>query len=399
MTWLAEFTENTPLNIYPVVRRTRGGIGYQTPEGIVSTFVGHPVHYLDGGIWKPITLAPHPNGDFEGSDFAWRGGKVHYKGNPLYEPKAVIFNGRRHNLNLTRDSNRAVQDLTLGGAAATYEIIFHEGGVKELLTFHEAVDGLVEFDIPHQPKPDGLRKGARRIFGDGESVEKWAESFTLTPAMQYPLVIDPDYSASTDDDYVYGSNATYSTARSTSAAYGGSGNNFVLVGQRYTGGEKRVARAGLKFDTSGIPDGDSISDCVMKLVCVSDSSVTDFDVVIQKQDWSGQDPIGAGNREAFYDNCLAATQDAVWRNTSGMSLNTQYTSPSLDVTRVSKTGHTYYSLISSRDVSATDPGTGDEDIQVASANHATSGYRPVLTVTHAAGAGGRQNRLALLGVG
>jgi len=121
----------------------------------------------------------------------------------------------------------------------------------------------------------------------------------------------------------------------------------------------------------------------MKLVCVEDYSPVDFDVEIVKQDWSAQDPIGAGNMEAAYDNCLAGVLDAIWRNTAGISIGTQYTSPNLDISRINKTGLTYYSLRSSRDKNAVPPtGEDTETIILATANHATPAYRPVLTVLY-----------------
>lgn len=381
-TWLEDFHVSTDLNKYPIALRTRGGIGYQTPDGVVSNFVGHPVHFFDNGLWKPITLQPHANGDFEGCDFSWKGKQVFYKGKALFAPRAILFNGVRRKLSLRQDGNRIVADLNLGGSPAQYEIIFSESGVKELLTIFEPVEGLLEFDIPHANKPNELHKKDRHIVGGA-----FGESFQLTAAMDYPLVIDPDYSGDSADGYVYGQNATYATARSTSTAHDAV--NPMRVGQYPTGGQFLVLRSFLKFSTAGIPDSDSVSDVIMKLTAVADNSVTDFDVVIRKQDWSGQDPLAAGNREAAFDNCLAATSDSnIWRNTSGMSLNTQYSSGSLDTSWVVKTGSTYYSLISSQDVSNTSPGANDAYIQIASQEYATSAYRPVLTVTHAAAATG-----------
>lgn len=207
----------------------------------------------------------------------------------------------------------------------------------------------------------------------------------------FPLTIDPDYAATTADGLVSGGGTapnTYATARSTSTAFDTSANNFT-VGQSYIstgkGDQYDVYRSFLKFDTSSIPDGDTVSAVVMKLVCITDSSTTDFDVQIAKYDWSGSDPLSAGNRETAYDGALAATlDDNIWRNTSGMSLNTQYDSGALATAWVSKTGATYYALRSKEDTDNSAP-LGPENIAIASQDHATSGYRPILTVTHAGG--------------
>ncbi len=120
------------------------------------------------------------------------------------------------------------------------------------------------------------------------------------------------------------------------------------------------------------------------LVCVVDAStLADFDVQVVKQNWSGQDPLADANRETAYDNCLAGTQDVVWRNTSGIAINTQYMSPPLDAGYLTPGAVVYYSLRGSRDKSNTPPASnGNEYIRIASANHGTPSYRPVLVVDY-----------------
>jgi len=148
---------------------------------------------------------------------------------------------------------------------------------------------------------------------------------------------------------VYGNNATYLTARSTSAVV----DTYMTVGQT-TG--FLVFRAPLKFDTSSIPDTDVISQVNMNLAVVTDTSTTDFDLAIVKYDWSASDPLAAGTREAIYDGILAATaDDNIWRNTNGIDVNTYYTSGNLSPAWVNKTGITYYGLISAEDIAASQP--------------------------------------------
>jgi len=376
-TWLADFQERTELNKYPVALRTRGGIGYQTPDGIVSTFVGHRVHYLESGIWKPITLK-HDKGNFEGSDFGWKGGQVTYKKKSLFRPKAVIFNGVRYNLNLRLDGTRVVASLPFG----EYEVRFTEGGVKELLTIPEPVDAVIEFDVPHSAKPDKLYKIERHIVGG-----IFGEIFTLTKDMQYPVVIDPDYAAHAADGYVYGDATSYATARTTSTGFSIVTATLYIGQQYYTPGTNyQTRRSYLKYDTSGIPDGDTVTQANATLYCTAKDAVT-FNINLVKQDWSAQDPITSGNMEAAYDNCLAGTTDALWQSTASVTAGNAYTSSNLDTTRVSKTGYTYYGVRSSKDESATAP-TGNEYLQVASQDNVTAGFRPILTVVHAPAASG-----------
>lgn len=381
-TWLENFIEQTDLNKYPISLRTDGGIGFKVGKDTVSNFVGHPVHYLESREMKPITLDWIPaTGEFEGSWFGWDMIKKcpTYCGYELYTPKAIIWNGIAYPLNFLRLENRMIADIPIG----TYEIIYSEWGMNEVVTIPEPVEGTLEFDSPEKTGwDDYLYINPRRIVGGEQS----GNVFALTLDMTYPVVIDPDYSGVTGDGNVYsqGAYSNYSSARSTSNTVN-TVQTYMIVGQALPSTLYAIYRGFLKFDTAGIPDADTITQANIKLVTTVDSSATDFNVVIQKHDWSAQDPLAAGTREAAYDGCLAATaDDNIWRNTSGMSVNTQYTSGDLSTAWISKTTYTYYGLISSRDVSATAP-SGSEYIQIASQDNATSGYRPVLTVTHAAG--------------
>lgn len=183
---------------------------------------------------------------------------------------------------------------------------------------------------------------------------------------------------------IEGTSAVYATARATSTGSATTDTDNGL-GQENSAAVFGVYRHFLVFDTSIIPDSATILKATLTLTCTTDSSTAaDFDVVIQKHDWSVQNPIGAGNREAAYDACLAATaESSIWRNTSGLVINTPYESGALDITRISKTGSTYYSLLSSRDVAGTAPGVATvEYLVMAMDENATPAYRPTLNVTY-----------------
>lgn len=376
-TWLSDFHEKTDLNRYPTIAY-RGGIGYRLPSGeAVSNFVGHPVHYLDGGLWKPITLQRHANGDLEGSDFGWSGGHVTYKKRPLFQPKAIIFNGTRYNLDLKWNGESLTFDLPFG----TYEVKFTEKGVKELLTIPDPVEGLLEFDVPHASKPNGLHKKNRHIIGGA-----FGESFVLTKDMKYPLVIDPDYSGTTGDGYILGFSATYSTARSTAFSQNSSATVMYTTNQ-LAAGDYYIYRSILKIDTSGIPDTDTITQVNLSLHC-TDKAVptTNFDVQIVKADWSGSDPLGAGNMDTIFDLGLSASlDDNIWKNSSAVSAGNRYSSGDLNTSWVSKTGYTYYMIVNGNDRANSAP-SDNQTLEFATQDHGTSGNRPYLTVTHAAAA-------------
>ena len=191
-----------------------------------------------------------------------------------------------------------------------------------------------------------------------------------------------DFPVHANDVHIYSQNTTYAVARSTSLGYSNDPN--LDVGQWKNGLNFLCLRPFLAFNTSATPDDATITQVNLKLVCIVDNSDTDFDVQIIKQDWSAWfgDLANATKREAAWDACLAGTADAsIWRNTSGMSINTAYTSGNLATDWVNKTGYTYYSLLSSRDKGANEP-SGKEYISIASGNNTTEAYRPVLTVTY-----------------
>lgn len=218
---------------------------------------------------------------------------------------------------------------------------------------------------------------------DGEYLEFGVEA---ADDAAYPITLDPDFSGSTADGYVYGYNASYSTARSTSNNFSSTVNNN--IGQGFFSDTHHTYRAFLKFDTSNIPDSDAITQVNLKLTVGTDNSGTDFDVQIVKQNWSAQDPLSNTNRETAYDNCLSGTaDDNIWQNTSNVSVGSTYTSGNLDTSWINKLGNTYYSLRSSRDVSATVP-TGLEFISIYSAEATTASYRPVLVVVYSGGSTG-----------
>ena len=181
-------------------------------------------------------------------------------------------------------------------------------------------------------------------------------------------------------------NATYATARGTAGSV--TTTTVPTIGQRYKASPPNagyyIFRAFLAFDTSAIGT-DVVSQVNLKLTLTNDASATNFDVQIVKCDWSGTYPIDSGNMDTAYDNCLSSSlDDNILRNTSGVSNNTQYTSGNLSTSWINRSGITYYAIMSSLDRNNTAP-TGTDYISFYQQGIATEAYRPVLTVTHAAG--------------
>jgi hypothetical protein len=207
-----------------------------------------------------------------------------------------------------------------------------------------------------------------------------------------------DITGETVDGFVEGADGGgyYANARSTSSSYD-STSDFIAVGQDYSGGIYYVDRGFVKFNTATIPAGATITGVTMTLTCKTDGSTANFDIQIVKQDWSGQDPLSAANREAAFDGCLAGTaDDNIWRNTLGMSTNTAYASGALATAYINVSGYTYYSLRSAEDKNNSAP-AGSEWVDLYSASTATAAYKPILNITYTPAAS--PTRRALLGVG
>ena len=198
---------------------------------------------------------------------------------------------------------------------------------------------------------------------------------------QSSLWLDPttDYLSGTEDAQIIGRHTSGNYASARASSWLDLHPSSVLVGQKYVVADNDyyVYRSYISFDTSAIPDGATVTDVTLTQTIQGNSSTAaDFDVDIYDFAWAG--PIAAGNREANYD-AVGAVFDATWKNTTGISVGAEYTSPSLDTDWINKTGDTKYQLRSSREVSATQP-TGLEYVGI----YVSAGAdEPSLTITYA----------------
>ena len=187
---------------------------------------------------------------------------------------------------------------------------------------------------------------------------------------------------STSDGEIYGQNATYSTARSTSAG-GDVSSTTARIGQSLTGGTVYyVYRAYLDFDTSALPDDATVTSAVLGVCADTDLSSTDFNVQVYRLDWT-EGLIDAGTREGNYDGAYgaAATLEGTLRYTGdGWSAGTCYTL-TLSTAAVNITGDSKYALVSSRDISGTTPG-GSQYVYIRTADYAGTGSDPYLLLTY-----------------
>jgi len=189
-----------------------------------------------------------------------------------------------------------------------------------------------------------------------------------------------------DDGEGGGENGTYASARAgTGSQFGANAAaTYANVGQAkvvVTFTEYQVQESFLAFDTSSIPDGDTVSAAVLNLTSFSDLSTTDFTIEARLYDW------GTGLTTADWQSAPSGTLLAHRDTASGWTVNTAYDlTDDAFAANVSKTGSTRLLLCSDHTTANTAP-TGGERVAAYSADYTGTTRDPKLTVTYAAGGG------------
>ena len=385
----------------PVVKRDKHSIHFAKGDGeIVANFSSKPCHYEENGVWKPIDTGLLLAGDgFYGcphSDV-----KIHKDGRVKaggYQQKSTLVNAKEGVV----DGDRIVREFEFG---TQYLYMTEDGFRQETVITRPPTTQEAKFliatetgELPSKYK----RSDITAVDADGEVHEfvnlgqfkKWLD------AAAYPVTIDPDFAGGTADCHIGCTNwppniTSWTTARNTSQGYDATGNvMFVMAALSHTD-KYRAMRGYVLFDTSSIGAGSTVTQSNLKMV-ITEGYIpgvpATFDVQIVKYDWSefAADLTNATKRETAYDGCLAGTaDDSIWKTitTATMTLNTVFASGNLSTDWVSKTGTTYYGLRHSDDFANNTP-TAIEYIGLATSNHATESYRPVLSVTYTAGSTG-----------
>lgn len=187
---------------------------------------------------------------------------------------------------------------------------------------------------------------------------------------------------------IYASNPTTQCFRYTDGSYAnarsGVGTYYaftdaVVVGQMFEG-VYYCYQGVLLFNTSVIPDGDTISAATLSLGLMADYSTADFTVEVRPFDYGAA--VGAAdfiNGDNLSGYALLASMAS-----SGIGSVDQYkafASEAAFLSNINKSGSTKLNLSSSRQRAASTP-TGNEHMYWHVWNHAT--LKPKLVVTHAA---------------
>lgn len=200
----------------------------------------------------------------------------------------------------------------------------------------------------------------------------------------------------------------YATARATGNI--SNDGSQLWVGQNFYSNWYAVKRAFLRFDTSAIPDGDTVTDVTLGLMISSNHADAAFDVYCYMYDWL-EVPDGSFDgepneslRDAVFDMGIAGsrTSTAAVKETAEVTMDAQAQYDVVEFTGltaawVDKTGYTYYALRSSEDVDNSAP-TGEEYVIFYHADMSGTAYDPYLDIVHGAATGTRISRIYASGV-
>ncbi len=235
-----------------------------------------------------------------------------------------------------------------------------------------------------------------RRLNESDFSEALLHTLYLVPTFKLPFVyhtVTTITSDTGDGRISFDASATWAGARgaATGTTVAGDADAFNYSGE--SGGLFYIARLYYPFDTSAIPDTDTITDATLDLTTSAYTQEGTFHVVKS---------LVVGNA-----TLLAADFDAI-EFTSGGNRTWTSTAQRLSITLnatalgwINKTGYTNLATIGSYDQTNTTPSSGQvNSVRFWLSNYGTDADRPKLVVTHAAAAGGVTKRaLSLLGIG
>ena len=199
--------------------------------------------------------------------------------------------------------------------------------------------------------------------------------------------------ANTDDGHISGDDASYANARATATGTDDTSTTFI-VGQ-HDSPSFQVWRGFVRFDTSPL-SGATVTAATLKVWKEGHIADQDYAMWVYRYGWASS---LSANKEANYDGAYGSGvfEGELWENGSYPS-DGAYVSLAVSPAGVNTSGYTGYALVSSNDQSNIEA-RGEEYATFSSANHGTSGQRPVLEITYTPAAGGVPNSLMLMGIG
>ena len=179
------------------------------------------------------------------------------------------------------------------------------------------------------------------------------------------------------EGYVLSVNAVYATARSGGTLTAA---NFHQVGQRTDLGDYRCFEAFLIFDTSSIPDTDTVSGVVPSLYGNVDTSVTDFVSALGTSSYNG----GAVVTTDWVAGASLPASLATWNSSGYVADYNAFTSAGAALnSAINKSGNTALILFSEEHRDNSTP-TTNEYVRFTDADEVGTTTDPKLDITHAA---------------
>ena len=440
--WVKDFLQEHPDLSNKIFRRGEKALHTRNEDGTITAyFTGTPMHYRDEeGIWQVLDTAIKDLGD---GTYGAKGVPIRLLQSGLVKlynealdtelysqitSRVAVYNFDTKNIVQTRnlpvgiiDDDKLIKEtdiykhvLTLKERGLREELIIKEkpdfiidddkfwfvlDTVVTNITFDDGcIDGEYNkeeyrFPLPKIKDADGIEIPAKRYaktIDDEQHILTGANFFELYRAT-YPVYIDPDFTANTDDKEIIGYDTdSWTVARNTSFSENNDESSIRIGITDYYASSFEIWRMYIRFDTSSIGTDDNIKEVKLKMTCSSDDNTDDKDVLITKQDWS------SGTREEHYDNALTATlDDSILCNFQNIVTNSAVTSGKLDTSHINKSGSTYYSLLLDDDRDNVEPADNYFN-DFYSADETTAAYRPTLIVTYETAIATRKT---LLGVG
>lgn len=204
------------------------------------------------------------------------------------------------------------------------------------------------------------------------------------------------------DGITQGTSLTYATAGTTgTSVFSNVTDN--LAGQQYhfTTGNYFRWRGWLPFDTSSLPDGDTVSAAVLSVFGMAGSTNDTVGVTPSLQVVSSSQASNTALATTDHNLCGTTVFATITWGSYNTSAYNNFTLDANGIAQISKTGFSKFTMRTNRDISGTAPSTAGNNLerfQFNSADESGTSSDPKLVITHAAPAAGNRFFL-LLGVG
>ena len=136
----------------------------------------------------------------------------------------------------------------------------------------------------------------------------------------------------------------------------------------------------MKFNTSSLGPASTAERVNLQMYPAAVDNYVAWTIYVRQYDWSANDPMASGTREAAWDGLLAAANAGVLA-TSADPAGTLVTSQDLSTSWVQLEGNTYYGLWCNQEGYSYPANEGGQH-QYSSANHATPSQRPLLMIEY-----------------